>query len=128
MRRSAGFTLVEILVTVAIVGILAAIAIPAYNQYLVKNNRRAAQAYLIDLAQAEQQYLMDARAYTSTLATLHVTAPPKLGENYTVSITTSDGPPPTFTITATPVSGSRQANDGALSIDQAGTKTPAANW
>jgi type IV pilus assembly protein PilE len=47
---------------------------------------------------------------------------------YTITIQADDGPPPRFTITATPVAGTGQADDGTLTIDQAGTKLPADKW
>ena len=61
-----GFTAIELLITVAIVAILATVALPAYNNTLVRANRAAAQSYLLDLANREEQYLLDARTYTTT--------------------------------------------------------------
>ena len=66
-----GFTLIELMITVAVVGILAAIAYPSFQGAMMKNRRAAAQAYLSDVAQKQQQYLMDARAYTDGCADAH---------------------------------------------------------
>lgn len=120
----AGFTLIELMVVVAIVGILSAVAYPAYGKYLIKSHRAAAQVHLMELAQAQSQHMADARTYTTTLPT----PPEAVSARYAVAIRIEDGPPSTFTITATPVPGSAQAADGALSIDSAGTRTPAAKW
>jgi type IV pilus assembly protein PilE len=125
--RVGGFTLLELMITVAIIGILAAIAYPAYGKYIVKSNRAAAQSYLMDLAQAEAQYMADSRTYAS-LADLGLTAPRAVSDKYTIAIDLADGPPATFTITATPIAGTNQAGDGALTIDQAGTRTPGDKW
>lgn len=123
MRRTSGFTLIELMITVAIVAILAAIAYPSYKQYLIRANRSEAQAYLMDLSQRQQQYLMDARAYTGSETTLGASQPSRVADNYTITITVGSGLPPSFTITATPKSGTVQSGDGNLTINQAGAKT-----
>jgi type IV pilus assembly protein PilE len=116
------------MVAVAIVGLLATIAYPSYQSYLVRNNRAAAQSALMDIAQRQQQYLLDARAYAANVTALNVVLPANVTANYTVAIALTAGPPPTFTATATPIAGTRQAADGPLSIDQSGAKSPANKW
>lgn len=126
--RARGFSLIELMIATAIVGILAAIAYPSYSSYLVKSNRAAAQTYLMDLAQAEQQYFADSRAYAATVDALHSSPPSNVSSKYTISIAVDAGPPASFTITATPLAGTAQVIDGALTIDNAGLKTPGTKW
>ncbi len=123
-----GFTLMEVLIAIVIIGVLLSIAMPAYTSYVLRGNRAAAQQHLMDLAQRETQILADARSYKSNVADLNMTTPATVAKYYTISITASDGPPPTFTITATPIVGSKQQPDGPLSIDQAGAKLPTTKW
>jgi len=126
--RQRGFTLVELLVSVAIVGILAAIAYPSYTRYVIKGNRAAAQSHLMDLAQAEAQYFADARAYANSVTTLNVTTPSAVSDKYTITFDVPDTTPPTFTISAVPKTGTAQAGDGTLTIDNTGARTPAGKW
>ncbi|HXN14903.1 MAG TPA: type IV pilin protein [Usitatibacter sp.] len=127
-RSKQGFTLVELMFVVAVIGILVAIAIPAYTSAVVKTNRSAAESALMDIAQRQQQYLLDNRSYAPDVATLNLTLPTNVTDFYTVAIAPAAGPPPGFTVTATPIAGGKQAADGPLSIDQAGAKTPVGKW
>lgn len=116
------------MVATAIIGILASVAIPAYSRYVVRGNRAAAQQHLLDLAQREQQYLADARTYKNSVSGLNMTTPTAVSKYYDITIALEDGPPPAFTVTATPKSGSSQVSDGTLSINSIGVKLPADKW
>jgi type IV pilus assembly protein PilE len=122
-----GFTLIELMVTVAIVGILAAIAYPLYGNYVIKSNRAAAQVHLIELAQAQSQVMADSRSYAGSVTDLGLTTPAIVLAKYKIEFELKDGPPASFKITAKPLSGP-QFKDGDLSIDSAGTRLPAGKW
>jgi type IV pilus assembly protein PilE len=125
MKTENGFSLIELLVAVTILAILAAVAIPSYQSYVIKSNRAAAQSFMMDLANREKQYMLDARTYAD-IATLGVSAPTDVSKHYTLAIV-SIVTPPSFTITATP-SSSQQTSDGALTLGSDGSKGPADKW
>jgi type IV pilus assembly protein PilE len=120
------------MVTVAIVGILAALSYPSYQSHLRKGRRAQAQAYLMDLAQREQQYLTDNRAYaldgasTTAGTTLSAPVPGDVARYYTISTAARAGASPSFLVTATALG--IQAADGNLTIDDTGAKTPSGSW
>lgn len=123
-RKQSGFTFIELMIVVAVLTIIAAIAIPSYRSHVVKSNRAAAEAFILSVANKQEQYMLDARSYASSLSALNMTAPSDVSKNYTVSITNVASAPPTYTIVATP-SGAQAAADaicGSVSVDQDGTK------
>lgn len=126
-RQVAGFTLIELMIATAVVAILAALAYPSYQNYLRQSRRASVQSLMVNIANIEQQYLLDARNYavgTNALTTLNIAVPAEVSGYYTVTI----GPaapttPPSYTITATPIANSVQTPDGALTLDNLGNKT-----
>lgn len=69
-RFEFGFTLVELLVVVAIVGILTTVAIPAYQQSMFKGRRSVAQSGTMDLANRQEQFFLNNKTYTSDMSNL----------------------------------------------------------
>jgi type IV pilus assembly protein PilE len=128
VRRVRGFTLVELMVTCGILAILAAIAVPSYTVYVKKSRRGDAEAALMDIAQREQQYLLDARAYAPDLVSLGTAVPAEITAYYAIAINAPAGAPPTFTVSATPIAGSPQAGDYTLTLDNTGLKSPSSAW
>lgn len=124
MRRSAGFTLIEMLITVAVLSILAAIAYPSYQDQVRKSRRAEAQSLLMDIGTRQQQRLLDVRSYAASTAELNVNIPSSVRPHYTITINAPAGAtPPTFTASAAPRSGQAQDKCGTLGIDNTNTKT-----
>jgi type IV pilus assembly protein PilE len=126
--RARGFSAVELFVVLAVIAILTAIAYPSYLSYKVRANRAAAQSLLMDLSNREQQYFIDTKTYSNSLTTLGyppASIPSEVSTYYTVDAPTVNNgdTPPTFFVTATPNTGTMQANDGQLKVTSAGAKT-----
>ncbi|MBI2306576.1 MAG: prepilin-type N-terminal cleavage/methylation domain-containing protein [Rhodocyclales bacterium] len=136
-----GFSVVELLVVVGIIGILLAIALPSYQQYVIYANRAAAKAFLLEIFSRQEVRIGQTGGYAATTAELGLTTPPDVqAAGYAITITpqtltlqAAAGLEPAVTMagfqaTATPAAGSAQAADGELSINQFGLKLPVAKW
>ncbi len=129
-QNSDGFTLVELLITVAIIGILASVAYPSYTDFVTRSNRSEGQRELLRYANLQEQVFVDSRSYASDMKGLgeSTTTVTTESDNYIISVK-SGSTATTFTLQA--VAQSRQTSDSGcatLTIDQIGTKTPTACW
>jgi type IV pilus assembly protein PilE len=127
-----GFTLIELMITVAIIAILASIALPSYQEYVRRGHRAAAQTEIMDIANRQQQFLFANRGYAdkALLESSGYALPTEIAAKYGYAIAVNNAStPPTFTITFTPTG--TQASDGALALNSVGVKTrggDAAKW
>lgn len=130
MQRSKqhGFTLIELMVTVAIIGILAAVAYPSYTSFIIKGNRAAAKAQMLDIANRQQQFMLANRAYATkvVLTTSGYALPSEVSTKYSYDITVGTGAVPDYLITFTAIDS--QASDGDLTLNSEGVKTPSSKW
>jgi len=110
----AGFTLIEVMITVAIIAILAAVALPAYSDYVTRSRLVEAKTSLVDMRTRLEQYFLDNRAFPATPCT---PIPPMATKFFTVTCVTGAN---TYTVTAT---GKDSMVGFVFTIDQANTKS-----
>lgn len=120
MRKS-GFTLVELMIAVAILAIIAAVALPLYNQYSQRTYRSEAQSDLLNCAQGMERYA--AREFTYAGAVLADICDPRAAQQNRYNFALENLGADTFTLRASPVGGGVMDGDGDLTVDQAGDRT-----
>lgn len=133
MIKSKGFTLIELMIVVAIIGIIAAIAYPSYQDSVRKSRRTDAKSSLLEAASLQERIYTQDNEYTDDLASLVVNADGQSSHEgyYTLSVDITSGcsaPGGCYTISAT--ANGAQANDTAcavFSINNVGKKTSAPN-
>jgi type IV pilus assembly protein PilE len=129
-KRETGFTLIELMITAVIVGILAAVAIPSFNSYVIKGKRSQAKAALLNLSQMEERYYTNNYGYKAVTAAPGVDPWPNFaGTNvgartYDIAVTLPVVVPASsvYIITATPSNGFTDTQCGTLLLDNTGAK------
>ena len=126
-KRPSGFTLIELMITVAIIGILAAIAYPSYTEYVTRAKRADGKAALLQVQLAEEKWRVNNTSYTNSLASLGFVAVSGVfyspDKKYIIAIPAASANG--YTATAAPTF--TDAKCGTLGIDQNGVKTITGN-
>jgi type IV pilus assembly protein PilE len=120
-----GFTLVELMVVIAIIGIITAIAVPSYQDRVARSIRGEATTDLVDVMRSQEDYFANEYTYTTDLTDMNYTVPHTTANNY-YSITAAQCPgglalTQCVRLTATAIN--QQATDGDFTLDSGGNRT-----
>ena len=120
--KQRGVTLIELMIVVAVMGILAAITYPSYTQYVLRTHRSEAMNELTRLANLQEQFFADNRSYAPNLTTLGLSSDTLTTQSGRFQIAVSASAARSFTLTATAVG--VQAGDACktFSINQLGQR------
>ena len=127
MKKTTGFTLIELVLTVAIIGILAAIAVPSYNEYVMKTRRTEAAALMMEIAGRQVRFHSENNTYATTTGALGYGAASDTtyeSETGAYDVAVAAGADAvSFALTATPKNAQNGDKCGTLGYNSAGAKT-----
>ncbi len=119
MLKQKGFTLIELMIVVAIIAILAAVAFPSYQDQVRKTRRSEAQADLMELASTVERYFTENNTYVGWAVPASLNQSPRAGTARYV-LTVGGVAATTYTLTATPQGGQAADTCGTMTLDQTG--------
>jgi type IV pilus assembly protein PilE len=122
MKRSLGFTMLELMIVVVIIAVLSALAIPAYSRYAIRAHREDGQEFLLRIANAQERYYATNNHY-GILGDLGFSTAVSENKYYTVTMTPATASTTqVFTATAIPQNGQQKDDCKNLTVDNTGKK------
>ena len=128
MNVKKGFTLIELMVRIAIVGILVAVAYPSYIDNIAQSARSEGQAAILRITNLQEQYYLDNRVYVEDMNALGLGADPFITDNTLYSIDSTGTAGYLIIATALGVQAIRDTACPTIQITDTGVKTPAGCW
>jgi type IV pilus assembly protein PilE len=123
MINQKGFTLIEVMITVVIVGILAAIAYPSYTSFVTKSGRSEGVAAVMRVSNLQEQYYMDNRAFAEDMTELGLSEPFLTDSGY-YSVTSVGTTSYTITAAAAGSQATRDTTCATITLTSVGIKGP----
>ena len=131
-RPQRGFSLIELMIVVVIVGILASIAYPSYAEYVMRGNRQAARSALLQIADRQEQFFLDNKRYAGDLAELNMGAETvgidrdgqivdADGDDLIYSVTFDDADDTSWTLSAEPLNNQADRDTDCATLTLAST-------
>lgn len=125
IKAQKGFTLIEVMIAVVILGILLSIAVPAYSKFVTKARRGDATAMLVDVAGEQQRFRSEQNRYATSMAELGYDNDPMPSKDGFYRVSIASPSPTTYVLTASPAAGKAQEFDaecGAFTLRSNGVK------
>ncbi len=125
MKAQKGFTLIEVMIVVAILGIILAVAVPSYSSFMQKTRRADAITILSEVAGEQQRFISEQNRYATDMTEMGYPNDPMTSEEGYYTISVANPTPTSYVLTATPVVGEAQEKDaecGAFTLNSGGVK------
>ncbi len=128
IKTKKGFNLIELMITVAIIGILAVATYPSYTDYIAKGARADGLASLMRVANLQEQFYLDNKQYTEDMKDLNLGADPYITDNGLYSVDSKGTTNFTATATARGIQKTRDSGCINIEINDIGERTSAECW